>query len=150
MKYPNLLLLPLFISLLFFSLNAQSNPGSGPQPAVSQEIKSSPAYAEVVFRIAVLKVELEELLNRYTREYSGVKEIEYELTELENIMKRIKGFKAAETQKLTLALGKMFLQKAAYITEFKVLLEKYSEKHPEVIRARRRMEIFEEAIGKIL
>jgi hypothetical protein len=119
-------------------------------PPISQEIKSSPAYAEVLFRKVVLEVELEDLLERYTTEFPKVKEAQYELSAIRSALSRITRLKTSESKKLTLVLGKMLVQQARYIADMKMLLEKYNDKHPDVKRAKRKSEIFGRAINEIL
>jgi len=119
-------------------------------PPIAREIKSSPAYAEVLFRKAVLEVELEDLLARYTRAFPKVKETRYELSALKKALQKITTTPRSQSRKLSLALGKMFVQQAKYIRDMKILEDKYNDEHPDVKSAKRKVAIFGRAINKIL
>ena len=127
---------------------AENKPaGSGEVP---EYVKASPAFAEVVFRKAVVEAELEELLVRYTEQYPKVIEKRFEMSELDNEQDDLVKIPETEASKLTLALGKMLVQRAAYATELGVLKLKYDDTHPDVKRAKRKLEIFDKAIKRIL
>ena len=148
-----LLLLPVLFLVFSQSSEAQlrsrktvvSNP-----PPISSEIKSTPAFAEILLRKSILEAEQADLLVRYTKEFPKVQEISYELSVLEKALTRISKVPAAETQKLTLALGKMLIQEAAYATELELLVKKYNKDHPEVKRTAKKLEIFSLAVDEIL
>lgn len=111
---------------------------------------SSPAFAEVLLRRSVLEVELEDLLVRYKEEFPRVALLRFEISRLDSAIERILAVGPEESGKLTLALGKMLVQKAKYETELYALEKRYNDKHPEVVRARRRLEIFRNAVERIL
>lgn len=115
-----------------------------------EHIRSSPAFAEVILRKAILESELEEMLVRYTNQYPKVAEARFELAELELAIGRLLDIPEEKASKLTLALGKLLVQRAAYATELDVLKRKYSESHPEVRRSAKKLEIFDKAVGRIL
>lgn len=135
----------------FTAASAQN--GGTPIKNVSEypeHVRSSPAFAEVVLRTAVLEAELEELLVRYTNEFPKVAEMRFELGELELAIGRLLEVPEDKASKLTLALGKMLVQRAEYATELDSLKRKYEASHPEVKRAAKKLEIFDKAVRKIL
>ena len=65
-------------------------------------------------------------------------------------MERIFAVKPLETGKLTLALGRLLVEQAVLQTELVRLQRSYNKDHAEVKRAKRRVEVYESAIGEIL
>lgn len=112
--------------------------------------KASPAYAELLLRRTERESELEELLLNYTDEFPKVKEIRIELDSIQQEMKRVLATSDPEAGKLTLALGKLMLRKIELQTDLWKLRQQYSSDHPDVIRQRRKIEIFEKAIKEII
>jgi uncharacterized protein involved in exopolysaccharide biosynthesis len=123
-------------------------PASSNQAA--QTIKSSPAYAEVLLRRTERESELEEFLLDYTDEFPKVKEIKFELGLINREMDKILAINASESGKLTLALGKLIVRKIELETDLWNLRRQYNDDHPEVKRAKRKVEAFERAIKEIL
>lgn len=113
-------------------------------------LKSSPAFAEISLRRTELRAEVESLLVNYTEEFPKVKEVRFELDVLNRELNRLLTVKAEDGSKLTLALGKMIVKKAALETDFWDLQKKYGDEHPDVKRARKKVEIFENSIKDIL
>jgi uncharacterized protein involved in exopolysaccharide biosynthesis len=113
-------------------------------------VKASPAFAEIVLRKAILDAELEELLVRYTEEFPKVIEKRYEISELDKSEDGLSDVPESESSKLSVALGKMLVQRAIYATELEMLTRKYNDAHPEVKRARKKFEIFDKAVKRIL
>jgi len=116
----------------------------------AQTIKSSPAYAEVLLRKAERESELEEFLLDYTEEFPKVKEIKFELGLINKEMEKILSVGATESGKLTLALGKLIVRKTELETDLWNLRRQYNDDHPEVKRAKRKIDVFEKAIKEIL
>jgi hypothetical protein len=58
--------------------------------------------------------------------------------------------KSTEASKLTLALGKLMLRRVELETELWKLLGTYKDEHPDVKQAKRRVEIFDQAINEVL
>lgn len=112
--------------------------------------QSSPAYAELLLRKTERESELEEFALDYTDEFPKVKEIKFELGLLNKEMDRVLAVNAAEAGKLTLALGKLLVRKTELETDVWNLQRQYNADHPEVKRAKRKVEIFEKAIKEIL
>ncbi len=117
---------------------------------ISLQVKSSPAYAELLLRKTERESELEEFALDYTDEFPKVKEIKFELNLVSQEMSRILAVKAEEAGKLTLALGKLLVRKTEIETDLWNLRRQYNADHPEVKRAKRKVEIYERAIKEIL
>lgn len=113
-------------------------------------VKSSAAYAEVLLRRTDLQADLEAVAADYTEQNPKVLDFRYEISLLDKSMERLFGSRPAETGKLTLALGKLLVKKASLETELSRLSRSYSKDHPDVKRAKRRVEIFENAINEVL
>lgn len=113
-------------------------------------LKSSPAFAEISLRRTELRAEVESLLVTYTEEFPKIKEIRFELDVLNRELTRLLTVKTEESSKLTLALGKLIIRKAELETDLWDLQKKYGDEHPDVKRARKKVEIFENSIKDIL
>jgi hypothetical protein len=122
---------------------------SSANTSAADAVRSSPAFAEVLLKRTELESELESLLIDYTDEYPRVKEIRYSLTVLKRDMDKIAATKPADTGKLTLALGKLMIKRMELETDLWELLQTYKDEHPDVKRAKRRVEIYERAINEI-
>jgi len=134
-----------------FYIHAQSVKKTAPaQISLSSAAKSSPAYSEVLLRKTERESELEEFLIGYTEEFPKVKEIRFELDLLQKAAAKIVAVNASEAGKLTLALGKLMVRKTEIETDLWNLRRQYEDDHPEVKRARRKIEIYEKAIKEIL
>lgn len=120
-------------------------------PASTQDaFRSSPAYAEILLRRTELASTLESLILEYTEEYPKVKEIRHVLTLLDRESDRLAKVKATDQSRLTLALGKLIVRKIELETDLWNLQKNYKDEHPDVKRAKRKVEIYESAIGEIL
>ena len=149
-----------FLSILIFIFtfcvicNSQSNKLDSLKTSIpnqtSSAVKSSPAFAEIILRKTELESELESLLVSYTEEFPKIKEIRFEIDSLKKESERLSAVKYTEASKLTLALGKLIVRKAELETDLWNLRKKYDETHPEMKRARRKIEIYESAIKEIL
>ncbi|MEP6944516.1 MAG: hypothetical protein ABJA02_01265 [Acidobacteriota bacterium] len=113
-------------------------------------IRSSAAYAETLLRRTELQADLEAMLPDYTEENPKVLDARFEIAVLSKDMDRLFGVRPSETGRLTEALGRMIVRRAALATDLSRLLRSYSKDHPEVKRAKRRVEIFDAAIKEIL
>ena len=123
-----------------------------PEPAktVSTTAASSPAYAELLLKKTELQSDLESLILEYTEEFPKVKEIRHVLTLVDRDTARLSKVKATDTSRLTLALGKLMVRRIELETDLWKLQGTYKDEHPEVKRAKRKIEIYESAIGEIL
>ena len=149
-----------FFLILIFTVGfaavgkAQPATGSVSNKAVTNQtvsaVKSSPAYAEILLQKVTLEAELEDLLVTYTETFPKVTETRFRLNIIEQALKKILAVKPSESSKLTLALGKIILQKVEFEAEYEDLRKKYKDEHPDVKRAKRKVEIFDQAIKEIL
>jgi uncharacterized protein involved in exopolysaccharide biosynthesis len=133
-----------------FSQAKPTNKPNSTPAADLQLIKSSPAYAEVLLRKTELQSSVESMLTEFTEEHPKVQEAKYSLQVLQQESDRLMSVKPSEAGKLTLALGKLIVRKIELETELWLLLKAYKEEHPDVKRARRKVEIYEAAIKEIL
>ena len=113
-------------------------------------IRSSAAYSEVLLRKTEVLADIEAFLESYTEANPRVIDARFELAALERSLEKIFAVKATETGKLTLALGKLIVKRAALETEANRLARSYNADHPELKRAKRRVEIFDNAIKEVL
>ncbi|HRH41918.1 MAG TPA: hypothetical protein PKY82_09760 [Pyrinomonadaceae bacterium] len=151
MKFNNIILLLLAICLFSFGGYGQTTVKPKPTPAtqtVSNSVKSSPAYAEVLLRKVELESDLESLLVSYKEDFPKVKEVNFELALIKKDLQILIG--QADTSKLTLALGKLMVRKDALETDYWALQSKYGDEHPDVKRAKRKVLSFQTAIKEIL
>ena len=120
-------------------------------PAVAQlGYRSSPAYSELLLRRTEMMSSLEALVLEYTEEYPKVKELRQGLLFIDRESDRLSKVKTEELPKLTLALGKLLVRKVELETDLWSLQKSYKEEHPNVQRAKRKVEIYEKAIAEVL
>lgn len=129
---------------------AKTRPAAAITPDAAQILKGTPAYAEVLFRRTELESDLESLLVDYTEDYPKIKEIRLELSLIRKETNRLLAIKSADAPKLTLALGKLIVRKVTLQSELDALLLQYKDQHPDVKRAKRKVDIYEAAIKEIL
>lgn len=148
--------IPLILAIGLIAVSAafaqKSNVNQKPtgQALAESPPKSSPAYAEVLLRRTELESDLESLLVEYTDDYPKVRQTKYELDLISKESDRLLAVKVTETAKLTQALGKLIVRKVELQGELWALQQQYGDAHPDVKRARRKVEIFEKAIKEIL
>lgn len=147
--------IPIFILAAFgFLLTPPSvaqRPSRTPAPAaVLSDVSATPAFAEVLLRKVELEAELEGLLIEYTDEFPRVVNLKHEVGLLNTEIDGLRKVPAEQSGKLTLALGKLLVKRAELSTDLWVLLKTYKEEHPDVKRAKRRVEIYSNAISAIL
>src|SRR5688500_2300648 len=114
------------------------------------EIRSSAAYAEVLLRKTELQAETEGLAVEYTDEFPKLAEARFALEAIERERLRMLALKPAAASRLTTALGRLMVRKAEQEVQLWTLRKSLQEGHPDVKRAKRRVEIFEAAIKEIL
>jgi hypothetical protein len=117
--------------------------------AATDGVRSSAAYAEVVLKQAELESELESLLLDYTDDYPRVKEIRHSLGILKRDVETLGATKPTELGRLTTALGKLMVRRMELETELWKLLISYKDEHPDVKRAKKKVEIYDRAIKGI-
>ncbi len=153
MKYTKLLFILLIILAFSFTANGQLRSRKAKKsipPPISQEVKSSAAFAEIILRATELESNLQGLLVGYTKEHPKVKEIRYELNLLQKDLSNMSKMRGSETRKLNQALGKLLVRKAQITTNYWVIKSRYSDEHPDAKKAKRKVEIFEKAVRQIL
>lgn len=145
-----ILAIPALAGISFSQKKSSPVTSKTPSPAAADSVKSSPAFAEVLLRKTELQGEMESLLVEYTEEYPKIKEARFQLAAIQKDIDRLLAVKPADVSKLTQALGKLLLRKIELETDLWALRAKYDDEHPDVKRAKRKLEIFEAAIKEIL
>ncbi len=113
-------------------------------------IRSSAAYSEILLRKTDIAADLESLSVDYTEANPRIIDLRFELAALDKSLEKVFAVRVTETGKLTLALGKLIVRKATLETDLARLSRSYNKEHPEVKRAKRKVEIFEAAINDVL
>ncbi len=142
-----------FAILSLFIVNGAFTQTAKPEKSevgVSNTLRSSAAFAEVILRRTELESTLEEMLVSYTEEFPKIKETRYELEALRKDIAKLNSVKREETSKLTSALGKLIVRKATVEADYWALSNRFDKEHPEVQRAKKKFEIFEKAVREIL
>lgn len=129
--------------------SAQTNDTGKAAKLTAQAVKSSPAYAEVLLRKSEVAAELEEMLTSYTEEFPKVKKARFESELLQKELTRLLAVNNSEIPKLTQALGKLLVRKAELEADLWDTQRSYGGEHPTVKRAKRKFEIFEQAVKEI-
>jgi len=146
--------LSLILLLIAASVMAagQTVQGNAPkQPVrIDSHVTSSPAFAELLLRRTELEAGLDSLLIDYTEDFPKVLESRQGLLYIERESLRLSRVKPPDASKLTLALGKLIVRKIELELDLWNLLRTYKDEHPDVKRAKRKVEIFETAIKEIL
>ena len=147
------LLTSLFCLLILGSsvVDGQTNRKPFPTPETSTgSPTATAAFAEIALKRAEYEADLEALLVDYTDDFPKVKELRFALTRIEAETARLKAMKAADRDSATSALGKLMIRKVESEIDLWKLQQSYADGHPEVRRAKKRVEIFEKAIKEIL
>ncbi len=134
------------VIFLTFGVRAQTTQES----CVDGSVKSSAAYAEVMLRRTSLQADLEALLLDYKEEFPRVRSLRRELEILDEAVELLMKLPPSSNGKMTSALGKLIVRRAELETEFSEKSARYGETHPEVRRARKRVEVFERSIRALL
>ncbi len=140
-----------FLILMFCSLPifAQTDKIEFSTPT-SKAIKSSPAYSALVLQRTVIKAELEEMLVAYTEDFPKVKDARHEIDLINFSLTRLLETKVPDSCKLSDSLGQLMIKKIAVEMQVYFLKKKYNDDHPEVQRAKRKLDIYEKAVAEIL
>lgn len=146
--------LSLILLLICASVMAAGQTGQTNAPKqlvrIDSHVTSSPAFAELLLRRTEIEAALDSLLIDYTEDFPKVLESRQGLLYIERESLRLSRVKPAEASKLTLALGKLIVRKIELELDLWNLLRTYKDEHPDVKRAKRKVEIFETAIKEIL
>lgn len=138
------LLLVILLGLLSVGINAQTTKDS------NDLVRSSAAYAELLLRKTELLAEAESLAESNTEQAPKMVDLRFEVAALDKFLAKILGQRPAEAGKLTLALGKLMVRRATLDTDLNRLSHTLNADHPDVRRAKKRLEIFDAAIKEIL
>ena len=114
------------------------------------DARSSAAYAEILLKKVQAQTQLEALAAEYTDDYPKVTELRFTLETAERELARLMAVKPADSARLSLALGKLMAGKIDAETELWVLRKTLQDAHPDVKRAKRKVDIYEAAIKEIL
>lgn len=144
-KADRLLLSLLVVVCFFLTVRGQST-----EPVSAGPIRSSAAYAEILLRKTELQADIDAYAMDYTEASPKIIDLRAELASLDKSLERVFAVRPSETSKLTQGLGKLIVKKAALDADLGRLLRTYNKEHPEVKRAKRRVDRFEAAIGEIL
>jgi uncharacterized protein involved in exopolysaccharide biosynthesis len=120
------------------------------QSGGTDPVRSSAAYAEVLLRKTEIMADIEALSADYTEANPRMLDLRVETASLDRAFEKLMAVRPAEAGKLTLALGKLLVRRAALETDLDRLSRSYAKDHPEVKRAKRRVEIFDAAIKEVL
>lgn len=112
-------------------------------------VKATPAYAELILRRTERESQLEEFLLDYTEEFPKVKELKYEIELLQKQLDKISAFSASDASKLSPALGKLLVRKIELEVDLWSLLRQYNADHPDVKRAKRKVEVYDKAVKEL-
>src|SRR6476620_9734047 len=113
-------------------------------------IKGTPAYAEVLLRKTELLADLDAFTPDYTEANPKMLELRAELASIDRSMTRILAVKPPQTSRLSEALGRMMVKKAALDADLQRLSRQYNKDYPDVKRAQRRVDLYESAISDII
>ena len=119
-------------------------------PATARRVQSTPAYAEILLRETELRADVEAFLAEYTEEFPKVKESRFALGLIDREKARLLLAGPLDLEKLTPALGKIVVRKVDAEIDLWRLQQSLADGHPQVKRARKKVEIFEAAIKEIL
>jgi hypothetical protein len=120
------------------------------QPVDQSALKGTSAYAEVLLRKTELLADLEAFSPDYTEANPKMLDLRAELASIDKSMTRILAVKPSQANRLTEALGRMMVKKAALEADLLHLSRQYNKDYPDVKRAQRRVDLYESAIGDIL
>lgn len=147
----------IFSILILYSIDSFGQSPATPkrQPSAQANtakdgVRASAAYAEVLLRRTEIEAELEALLIDYTDDFPKVAELKYGLGRINFAADLLLAVKAADHEKLTLALGKLLVKRAEAEAVLNEISKTYKEGHPDHKRAKRRVEIYDQAINEIL
>lgn len=144
----------LTVLILFFLLFSVSAMGQAQKQTAKADpyraLRSTHAYSEIVLRETELRAEVEALLGEYTEEYPKLKESRFALGLVQKEKARLLTTDPAESEKLTLSLGKIMVRKVDAEVDLWRLQQSLADSHPDVKRAKRKVEVFEAAIKEIL
>lgn len=140
----------LIFSLSIFAQTDDNKPKLDYSTPTSKAIKSSPAYATLILHRTNVRAGLEEMLVTYTEDFPKVVDARHEIDLVNFELSRLLDTKVTDSCRLSDSLGQLMLKK----TEIQMLIwnlrKKYNDDHPDVQRAKKKLEIYEKAVAEIL
>lgn len=118
--------------------------------ATSKAIKSSPAYSALILQRTVIKAELEEMLVTYTEDFPKVRDARHEIDLINFELTRLLETKVTDSCKLSDSLGQLMIKKTGVEMELYNLKKKFNDDHPDVLRTKRKLDVYEKAVAEIL
>ncbi len=141
----------IFLILFSFGVSAQTiNNKIDYSTPTSKAIKSSPAYSALVLQRTMIKAELAEMLVLYTEDFPKVVDSRHEIDLINFELNRLLDTKITDSCRLSDSLGKLMLKKTEIEMQLWVLKKKYNDDHPQVMRTKRKLDVYEKAIVEIL
>src|SRR4051812_37373025 len=98
----------------------------------SAVVRTSAAYAEILLRKVELQSDIEAFSADYTETNPKLIDAKFELGAIDKEMERLNGVRPSDAAKLTQALGKLVVRKAAIATDYNRLVRSYNKEHPDV------------------
>lgn len=140
----------MLFSLSAFAQTDDKKPKLDYSTPTSKAIKSSPAYATLILHRTNVRAGLEEMLVTYTEDFPKVVDARHEIDLINFELSRLLDTKVTDSCRLSDSLGQLMLKK----TEIQMLIwnlkKKYNDDHPDVQRAKKKLEIYEKAVAEIL
>jgi hypothetical protein len=153
----------LFLALIFvfktIEICAQQKPTPQTQTNVTAPIKTlgrkldvrtTPAYAELIMKRTEIAADLDVLLPDYTEESPEVREKRLNLQILDSALKRLENVTLEQYLALTPAVGRMLARKLEAEAELKILSDIYTDEHPSVKKSKIRYKVFEAELKRLL
>ncbi len=154
MKLLKLVLISLFAIGFVTAANAQAKTKPDTQKpskvVFSQEVRASAAYAELMLVRTELESEVESLLIDHTESFPKIVEDRYHLAMVDIALNRVAAVKPVDAGKLTIALGKILVREAELETDIWGLKLIYTDGHPEVKQAAKKLSIYAAVTKDIL
>lgn len=138
----------LLASAIFLSQGVQAQTAQAPDAQSS--VKTSPAYAEIMVRKVELQSDLEAMLLDYKEEFPKIRSMRREIEILDASIEMLMKLPPSANGKMTSTVGRLIVRRAELETESTETAARYGVDHPEVRRAKKRVEVFERAIRELL
>lgn len=120
------------------------------KPYANSQARQSAAFAEVLLRKTELLSEAEALAADYTESNPKMIDLRYEVAGLEKYLTKLLSTPSADAPKLTDALGKLIVKRMELDTELNRLSRTLNAEHPDRMRLKKRVDVFDAAIKEIL
>ena len=114
------------------------------------DVRTTPAYAELIMKRTEIAADLDVLLPDYTEESPEVREKRLNLQILDSALKRLENVTLEQYLALTPAVGRMLARKLEAEAELKILSDIYTDEHPSVKKSKIRFKVFEAELKRLL